>query len=668
MAKSISSSTSINPFLLEKLDFSFFTVNIPSFLLGKVVVSWQRHHQMTENNPKEKSKMAITTNADIQCCSYGYWKPGKNSSTFVPLGNAVTIDHITDNIETKDARLLLRFEYMGERRHVTINRSDFGDHKLVQTLAGKGADVTKKYFDYFVDTLRIQEDNMLQSGKRVEKVFSHLGWISIPVLNGEGQPIGRKHCYRAATLLGGYPATYTGPYSVTPRGNFDAWKNMVRTEVIGKTPLEIVLLAGLAAVVNGLIGPITTGENPIFHVCGCSSSGKSTGLSVCASVSGAPYDGEKRSYDANGELVVKRSIYGNWSATASATTRQCVGNQGAVIVLNELGKFREKDLTQVVYDLSDGVEKARLNSNMEVTTAENYNTVIVSSGEISLLEHCRSKTEGLHNRVLEITDPLTVDADHSRRIKNICRRHNGHAAPALAQYIIDNGGAKMVLPIYQGYCQSLLGQLPNHPTTPRFVEKFPALLMTTAELATKALGIQFDLPGILQFFVDHETNNGAQRSVAKNSYQVILDACRINKTSFYRNGEDDPKNQSYGRITYPNTILPDGQCVIEQYEIRRSYLEKILASNNFPNITTCAREWKSMGVLDHETGRLTRSRKIDKNAAGPEDVFVFRVFGAAPPAPINQPKSKLVKRSFANPSPQLAAILEDTDEEDDDND
>ena len=612
--------------------------------------------------------MAITTTADIQCCSYGYWKTSKKSSVFVPLGNAVTIDHITDNIETKDARLLLSFDYMGERRHVTINRSDFGDQKLVQTLAGKGADVTKRYFDIFIDTLRIQENNLQQAGQQVEKVFSHPGWTPIPVLNGEGQPISWKHCYRAATLLGGYPATYTGPYSVTPRGSFDVWKDMVRTEVIGKTPLEIVLLAGLAAVVNGLIGPITTGENPIFHVCGCSSSGKSTGLFLCASVSGAPYDGEKRSYDANGELVVKRSIYGNWSATEAATTRQCVGNQGAVIVLNELGKFRDKDLTQVVYDLSDGVEKVRLNSDMEVTTAENYNTVIVSSGEISLLEHCRSKTEGLYNRVLEITDPLTVDADHSRRIKNICRRHNGWAAPALAQYIIDNGGIKMVLPIYQGYCQSLLNQLPNHATTPRFIEKFPALLMTTAELATKALGIQFDFPGILQFFVDHETNHGAQRSVAKNSYQVILDACRINKTSFYRTGEDDPKNQSYGRISYPNTILPTGQCVIEQYEIRRSFLEKILTSNNFPNITTCAREWKAMGVLDHEAGRLTRSRKIDKNAAGPEDVFVFRVFGAAPPTPVNQPQSKLVKRNFGKTSSQLEALLDDTDEKDDDND
>ena len=133
--------------------------------------------------------MAFTTSADIQGQSYGYWKSGKNSSTFVPLGNVVTIDHITDNIETKDARLLLSFQYMGERRHVTINRSDYGDPKLVQTLAGKGADVTKKYFDHFVDTLRIQEDILGQTGTGLEKVYSNLGWLPVSIFNGEGVKI-----------------------------------------------------------------------------------------------------------------------------------------------------------------------------------------------------------------------------------------------------------------------------------------------------------------------------------------------------------------------------------------------------------------------------------------------------------------------------------------------
>ena len=71
-----------------------------------------------------------------------------------------------------------------------------------------------------------------------------------------------------------------------------------------------------------------------------------------------------------------------------------------------------------------------------------------------------------------------------------------------------------------------------------------------------------------------------------------------------------------------------------------------------------------MGVLDHEAGRLTRSRKIDKNSSSPEDVFVFRVFGDPPTPPVTKPKSKLIKR----PASQIKALLDTSDEEDTDHD
>jgi len=613
--------------------------------------------------------MSFSTSADIQYNSFGYWKTNKksNSSTFVPLGNAVLIDSITSNIETNNARLLLSFQYMGEPKHVTINRSDFGDSSLIQTLAGKGADITKKNFDFFIDTLRQQEESMLQAGRGVTKVYTNLGWIPLPVLNGEGMQIGTKLHYRADHLLGGYQATYDGPYSVIPAGSFSAWRDMVVKDVVGNTPMEIILLAGLAAVVNGLIGPITTGENPIYHICGCSSSGKSTALSLCASVSGVPYDGERRGYNNHGEITVRRSIYGNWSSTEAATTRQCAGNKGVVIILNELGKYREKDLSPVVYDLSDGVDKSRLDSKMNVYTAENYTTVIVSSGEISLLDHCRTKLEGLHNRVMEITDRMTIDAAHSRRIKDTCRKHNGWAAPALAQYILDNGGLKMVLSTYNSYCQSLQNKLPTTPSTDRFIEKFPALIMTTAELSSKALDIPFDTAGILDYFVRYESTHGQQRNISADSYRVVIEACRTNKKSFYVKGEPAPAVKSYGKITYPNKILDDGRIVVEEYAIRRSFLERVLDKNNFTNISTCISEWKSMGVLYHDADRPTRSRLIDKSAGKTEDVFVLRVFAEQPDNDNVKavPKSKLVKRAFS-PSPQLATMLNDDKEGEED--
>ena len=617
--------------------------------------------------------MAFTTSADIQGQSYGYWKPGKTTQKFIPLGNAVEIDHIVDDIETKDARLLLSFNYIGERRCITINRSDINDpNKCLSILAGKGADVTRKHFDCFIDTLRIQEDNYVQNNICIEKVFNHLGWIPMPVLDDEGNQVGTKFCYRANRLIGGPKAHYTGPYSVTPMGSFDTWKDMVNKEIVGHTPLEIVLLAGLAAVVNGLIGPKTTGECAIVHVCGCSSSGKSTALFACASVSGEPYDGERRSYDPNGELTVKRSLYRNWSATEVATIRQCVGNKGAPIILNELGKFRGKDLTSLLYDLSDGAEKSRANSELKISSGENYSTVIVSSGELSILDLCKTQAEGLYNRVLEITDPLTTDANHSRRIKDMCRNHNGHAAPALAKHIIKNGGLDYVLPVYHRYCSSLPAQFPQHQSTPRFIEKFPALFLTTAEIATKALGIQFDLPGILEFFKKHEADHGADRNIARNSYDVILDSCRTNITSFYRSNEEAPRGKIYGRISYPGKLLPDGRYVAEEYELRKDFLEATLKSKGFPNISTCAKEWKAMGVLNHESGRLTRARKIIPFTHTTEDVYVFRVF-CDPPAPKKKLTSKVAKQPpvhqpLTRPSPQMATLLNDDDKEGFEND
>ena len=596
---------------------------------------------------------------------YGFWtKPTKNKpSEFIGLGNAILIKHITKNIETKEIHLELTTDYMGERQKITIPREMLSDNRLPQALNKFGAAAPKHRIDVLVESIMRQETDLAQNGYRPSLVYSQLGWIQVPTQDETGAVVGSQLHYRAHRLLGGHSAKYNGPYSVTPMGNFDTWRDMVRTQIIGHSPLELVLLASLSAVVNGLIGPQTTGENPIFHLCGPSGCGKTTTLYVATSVFGVPYEGEKRRTNKSGEITINRSIYGSWCATENATTAQCCGNMGAAIILNELGKFEGKDMSRIVYNMSEGTDKTRLDWNMTGYTAESYATTIISSGEVSLLDRCISKVTGLQIRVLEIPDKLTDNANQARAIKDISRNNNGWAGQALAQYILDNGGSDMVLALFKGYCQSLPAQLPNNATTARFVEKFVALIMTTAELASKALDLPFDTAGILQYFVTHETTAGNNRNVLANSYQVVIDACSTNKTSFYRKGEADPTIKSYGRITYPNTILPDGRVVIEQYEIRRSFMEEILSKNNFPNPKACYDEWTSMGVLDRDKDRPTRSRKIDSASDKSEDVFVLRVFGDTFATPPKKPKCKIIQR----PVSQIKALLDTSDEEETDN-
>ena len=444
--------------------------------------------------------------ASIRDGQYGFWtNPTKTKpAEFIHLGKAISIEKITQNIETNEVRLELSLDYMGESVTTTISREELSDNRLIQSLNKIGASAPKSYFDTLVASIMKQETLLEQQGYRPEKVYSHLGWLPVPVRDENGIIRGHQLHYRADHLIGGLSAEYDGQYSVTPIGDLDSWRQMVKEQIIGHPPLELVLLASLSAIVNGLIGPLTTGENPIFHLCGPSGCGKTTALYAATSVYGVPYEGEKRYTATSGEVICERSIYGSWGATENATTVQCCGNMGAVIIFNELGKFDGKDLTKIVYNLSEGTDKVRLDPKMTSYTSESYATSIISSGEISLLSRCTSKATGLQVRVLEISDQLTDNAEQSRIIKAVCRKHNGQAAQVFAQYILDNGDRRLVLPIYKKYCSSLPSLLPCTSTSARFIEKFPALIMTTAELASDALGLSFDMAGILNYFVQHE--------------------------------------------------------------------------------------------------------------------------------------------------------------------
>ena len=77
------------------------------------------------------------------------------------------------------------------------------------------------------------------------------------------------------------------------------------------------------------------------------------------------------------------------------------GNRGVVTVLNELGKSLTKNMTRLIFDLSEGSDKKRLNTDLKARISKGYSTTFISTGESSLLEKCDTKLEGLAVRVME---------------------------------------------------------------------------------------------------------------------------------------------------------------------------------------------------------------------------------------------------------------------------
>ena len=413
-------------------------------------------------------------------------------------------------------------------------------------------------------------------------------------------------------------------------------------DVVGYPALQLILIAALSAVVVGLLALEISIENPIVHINYPSGKGKSTAGYLAASTAGRPFEGSMTAVDEDGRTMELHSLYQSWGSTDNAMVATQAGNGGAVIVLNELGKSLTKNMKRLVYDLSEGSDKKRLTSTLNTRMSQGYSTTFISTGEESLLDKCNSKMEGLNIRVMEITKPLTNDAEHSNRIKEVCVANYGHAATMLAEFILNKGDVSYVLPMYKNWVTKLREQMPKSPSMERFVEKFAALFMVTAEIASEALSIAFDKDGLLAFLLEYDEENGAKRNTATTSYDIILEQCRINIHKFHLRSDKSvtgnrptleptnvPAHECWGRITNMQKPYANNRVIVQEFEVRKSIVEKLLRENGFDNKTTCTEAWKAADVLDYEDKHHpTRSRKIDSTAAkgASEEVYVFRVF------------------------------------------
>lgn len=617
--------------------------------------------------------MGIKTTATFQNDEYGIFEFKNNKFVFRPLGKLPVLGEVLECVEDDRVYFKLSTPFYGRQKIAYISQGDLSDPQLIKDLANLGFDVTKALSNYFIDVIRLQAEAKEKANIAPTAAYSSLGWIKLPFVDpNTGQPTFQL-CYRSFKLLGKKgPDKYLGPYDIVPLGDYGVWQQLMINDVLPYPTLQLVLVAALSAVIVGLLAIEIPLENPIIHLNLPSGKGKSTAGYVAAATAGRPFDGTITAVDEDGKVVEKQSIYQSWGATDNAMIATQAGNRGVVTVLNELGKNFSKNMTRLIFDLSEGSDKKRLNTDLKSRISKGYSTAFISTGESSLLEKCDTKLEGLAVRVMEITSPLTKDAEHANRIKNGCFENCGFAAPKLARYIIKNGGIDFVLPKYLDWVSKLRTRFPKGNNTERFVEKFAALFVTTAEIATEALKLPFDIDGLLAFLEEYDNEHGAERNTSAASYDVIIHLCRSQQHKFFiRHDKSLPRvripdevasapiAECWGRVTNMAKEHTDGRLISQEFEVRKETLHELLASKGYSNKSTCIAAWRAMGVLDAEDAtHPCRSRKIDPTSAkgNAEDVYVLRWFAseeeaaevraekAQEAAKEAQRKKKLVKR------------------------
>lgn len=294
-----------------------------------------------------------------------------------------------------------------------------------------------------------------------------------------------------------------------------------------------------------------------------------------------------------------------------------------VAILNELGKFNGADMSNLIFNISEGSDIKRLNTQLRTILSEGFSTVFISSGEMSLLGRCKSKLEGLKNRILEITTPLTDDADHSRRIKEGCVLNNGFAAPMIAECICNHGGYQYIKQLHTEALNELTATAPSK-ISGRFVEKFPTFLVVTAKIAEEALGIKFNIKDVVEFCYQCALKSINDDGDVDASYQDIIGECGVHRNYFFIKGQTEPQT-CWGAIKYPNKI-EGNKIVAMEYGIKPFVLKEMLQKHGHPNIDTCIAKWKKAGVLNHEKGKNTRDRQTTNVKNSSEELYVLKVY------------------------------------------
>ena len=175
------------------------------------------------------------------------------------------------------------------------------------------------------------------------------------------------------------PDAYYGPPGIKPiilqssvpigiyrvRGTLNEWQEHIGRFCIGNSRLLFSVSTAFASIMLKIVGMNGAG----FHIVGMSSTGKSTALTVAASVCGG--GGE------NG--FIRR-----WRTTGNALESWALAHNNNLLPLDEISQVSAKEAAEIAYMLANGQGKGRASKDGIAKPVYEWRLLFLSNGEISL--------------------------------------------------------------------------------------------------------------------------------------------------------------------------------------------------------------------------------------------------------------------------------------------
>lgn len=358
-----------------------------------------------------------------------------DQASLIYISSPIWLDmHIKNQNGNYGVEILFLDNITHEQKELTLERGYLFDRgpMLIQRLSNEGAYINSRSKGLLLDFLT-QSINCV---KTIRFGINQTGWHlsnngQIVFALPSGKIIGDQYTFFRFQLPKKTNQT---------KGTLENWQQHVAEPTRQNPFLTHALLFAFSSPISALLNI----EGGGFHIYSRSSSGKTTGAQVAASVVGNGSDPARESQS----CYIQR-----WNTTANALEETAVKHHDLPLILDEIHTVSKFELGKIIYDLTGGLGKRRLDSNSTLKKSKSWTTYPYSTGELSSRQHIISSGSqyfsGQQLRLIDIKLPSTgmiqdskslSPHDFSNSLKESCAKFYGTALPLFLKKILAKYG------------------------------------------------------------------------------------------------------------------------------------------------------------------------------------------------------------------------------------
>lgn len=403
------------------------------------------------------------------------------------------------NVDTREHKVMLAYRLSRRWDTVIVDRNVISDSRSIIGLSKYGimvnSETGKALVRYLADVEQLNYDLIPEVSS-----VGRLGWI-------EGYGFSP---YEEELVFDGEETYRTRFESIQEHGSRESWLDCVRAVRSGKTPgnvvARIVLAASFASV---LVGPCHC--LPFFvHLWGGSETGKSLSLVLAASVW------------ANPEIGVYIQTF---NATEVGKELGAAFCNSLPLIIDELQlvKDNRKDFDRMIYQLSEGVGRARGRKQGGLQKTPTWRNCVITTGEFPIISS--NSGEGAVNRTIEVDCHDTKLFDEPKKTATRLYANYGFAGREFVEHLMEDGVIDRVQKLQEDFQRSIKTSDTMDKQTAS-----AALILAADRLSEEWVfqdGVLLQPEDIRPYLVSKETVNQNARAL-----QYLYDFININQGRF----------------------------------------------------------------------------------------------------------------------------------------